>query len=126
MEIRAIVFTSLAMCIAVGFTQQADANECDEQRGEKVYTKCAACHPLEEGVHTAGPSLFKLFGRQAGKVKGFPFSYAFESSDLIWNAETLSAFLENPMGYIPGSVMPFAGLKNTEDRDALVCWMAGR
>ena len=33
-----------------------------------------------------------------------------------WTPEELSAFLENPKGYAPGTSMGFAGLRKVEDR----------
>ena len=88
--------------------------------GKKQFSKCAACHSLEPGVHRMGPSLANLQGRRAGSVTGFTFSPAMAQSERVWNRDTLSAFLANPGENMPGNVMPFGGLRNAEQREALI------
>lgn len=67
-----------------------------------------------------GPSLASLEGRKAGSVDGFLFSAAMESSDIVWDQDSLSAFLANPSEFMPGMVMPFGGLRDETQRNALV------
>lgn len=38
----------------------------------------------------------------------------------------LNAFLKNPQGFIPGTVMPFGGIQNAGERAALVCYLVKR
>ncbi len=71
----------------------------------------------------AGPSLFGLYGRKAGKLEGFMFSLAMEEAGVVWTEQTLSEFLEHPMIYIQRSVMPFAGVRKPEQRAALACYL---
>jgi len=97
--------------------------DCDIEAGKKVFNKCAACHSLEPGQHMMGPSLSGLMGRQVGTAEGFLYSPAMEDADFTWNDETLSAFLESPMQYLPGTTMPFGGLKKAEQREALNCYL---
>ena len=98
---------------------------CDVVLGETTFNKCAACHSLDNNEHLSGPSLKGLKGRTAGSVAGFVFSPAFEDADFAWDAQALSAFLESPMEFLPGNAMPFGGLKNPEQRAALVCYLLG-
>ena len=42
---------------------------------------------------------------------------------LVWTEETLSAFLENPRGFMKGTKMSFAGLKSAEDRVNLIAYL---
>ena len=97
--------------------------ECDTEAGKKQYNKCVACHSTEAGVHTTGPSLHGLMGREVGSVADFPFSEAMESASFVWTEETLSAFIENPMQYLPGNVMPFGGIRKEQQRKALNCYI---
>jgi cytochrome c len=97
--------------------------DCDIEAGKKVFNKCAACHSLEPGQHMMGPSLHGLMDRQVGTAEGFLYSPAMEEADFSWNEETLSAFLESPMQYLPGTTMPFGGLKKPEQREALYCYL---
>ena len=43
-----------------------------------------------------------------------------EQADFAWDAESLSAFLENPGATVPGTIMPFGGLRNEEQRRVLI------
>jgi cytochrome c len=60
-------------------------------------------------------------GRPVVVAEGFLYSEAVEQADFTWNEDTLSAFLENPALNMPGTVMPFAGLKKPEQRLAVNC-----
>ena len=98
--------------------------DCDVDAGRKQFAKCAACHATDAGIHGAGPSLAGIMGRTAGSQPGFLFTEALEQADIVWDASTLSAFIENPGSYVPGNVMPFGGIRNHEQRRALVCFLA--
>jgi cytochrome c len=96
---------------------------CDAESGKKQFNKCAACHSVEPDIQMTGPTLYGLIGREVGSVEGFPFSEAMETADFIWTEETLSAFIENPMQYLPGTVMPFGGIRKADQRRALNCYL---
>ena len=98
---------------------------CDVEAGKKQFNKCAACHSVEPGVHLMGPSLHGLIGREVGRVADFPFSEAMETADFIWTEETLDDFIESPMQYLPGTVMPFGGIRKAEQRQAINCYIKG-
>jgi cytochrome c len=55
--------------------------------------------------------LVKIFGRKAAVIEGFKYSNALKSSNIIWDEETLSAYIANPKKYVPGTKMSFRGLK---------------
>ena len=97
--------------------------DCDAESGKKQFNKCAACHSVEPDVQMMGPTLYGLMGREVGSVEGFPFSEAMESADFIWTEETLSAFIESPLQYLPGTVMPFGGIRKADQRQALNCYI---
>ena len=96
--------------------------------GEKVFKKCTACHKVGEGAKNGvGPMLNGIVGRAAGGVEGFRYSNALSdmaATGLVWDAEALHAFLENPKAYLKGTKMSFAGLKDEEDRDAVVAYLS--
>lgn len=115
----------------VAKTAQASepANPVDPEliaRGEKVYAKCKACHMLGENARNrVGPLLNGVIGRTAGAVPDFKYSPALAESGLVWDSETLSAFLTDPKSTVPGNKMPFAGLKKPADIEALLAYLAG-
>jgi cytochrome c len=113
----------VAAAISFTFLASAAWADCDAEAGRKVFNKCSACHTLEPGVHLMGPSLHGVFGRQAGTADGFSYSAAMAEAGFAWDDGTMSAFLENPMQYLPGTTMPFAGLRKVAQRQALNCYL---
>lgn len=99
--------------------------DCDVDTGKRVYNKCSACHALEPSVHLMGPSLHGLFGRTVGTVEGFVFSEAMADAGFVWDRQTFDSFMEKPMQYLPGTTMPFAGIRKPGQREALGCYLAG-
>ena len=102
----------------------AVAQDGDAAAGEKVFRKCQACHMVGEDAQTlVGPMLNGVVGRAVGAVEGFKYSSGFEeraAAGETWTPEALDAFLEKPRDYVKGTKMAFAGLKKTEDIDAVV------
>ncbi|MDT8327451.1 MAG: c-type cytochrome [Roseovarius sp.] len=98
------------------------------EAGEKVFKKCKACHQVgEDAKNRVGPQLNGVMGRAAGSVDGFKYSSALKAKadeGLVWNAETISAFLADPRGYMKGTKMGFAGLKSEEDQAAIAAYLS--
>jgi cytochrome c len=96
----------------------------DVAAGEKVFSKCKACHKLD-GSDGTGPHLNGVVDRQKAASDGFAYSDALLAmADDAWTPENLSGFLENPRGYMPGTKMAFAGLPKPTDRANLIAWLA--
>lgn len=98
-----------------------------DDAGEKVFKRCAACHAIGEGAkNKVGPELNGLFGRTAGTLPDFNYSDAMKAAGeggLVWDAETLRTYLENPKAMVPGTKMTFAGLRKPEDLDAVIAYL---
>jgi len=90
----------------------------DAENGAKLFkTRCLQCHIVEkEGGAKTGPTLNGLFGRKSGTVPGYVYTEANKKSGIIWDDETLFAYLENPKKYIPGTKMAFPGFKKESER----------
>lgn len=96
----------------------------DAARGEHIYDRCLACHAIDRD--RTGPRHAKLFGRRAGSVPGFPYSAAMKragEAGLVWNDQTLDKFVENPTGFIPGTRMGYAGVKDPQERADLLAYL---
>ena len=91
-------------------------------RGEQIHARCLACHAL--AFDRVGPRHCGLLGRKAGSVAGFAYTPAMKASRLVWNAETLDRFLENPMRVVPGTAMTYAGVPDKQDRADLIAYLA--
>ena len=104
-------------------TTAASAAEGDAAKGEKLFKRCAACHSLEEGKRKVGPSLYGLFGRTSGTLAGFKYSPAMKNAAIVWSAETLDPYLENPRQNVKGTKMIFPGLKKPQDRADVIAYL---
>lgn len=91
--------------------------------GERQFLrKCSVCHTLTpDGANRAGPTLYKLFGRPAGKIKDYAYSEAIAKSDIIWNEHSIDQlFFQGPDKFVPGTKMPLQRIADKERRDALI------
>ncbi|MFQ5622554.1 MAG: c-type cytochrome [Paracoccaceae bacterium] len=95
----------------------------DPAKGQKVFSKCKACHKTEDGANAVGPHLFGVVGRPIGSVDGYKYSKAISGKGGEWNLESLFAFLESPKGWAPGTKMGFKGVAKPEDRADLIAYL---
>lgn len=96
----------------------------DVRAGAQGFRACAACHTLESGRHLTGPSLAHLWGRKAGAIESFSrYSPALKSADIVWNDETLDAWLADPKAFVPGNFMTFPGLEDVKARADLIAFL---
>jgi cytochrome c len=92
------------------------------ERGLAIYTaKCSACHSVDE--HRVGPAHAGVLGRRAGKAKDYEYSEALAKSKLVWNAQTLQAWLTEPEKLIPGQRMGYR-LSLPQERADVVAYLA--
>jgi nitrite reductase (NO-forming) len=96
----------------------------DTAHGRVVYRKCQACHSLEPGKNTLGPSLAGIFGKKAGEVPNYNYSPALKSSNIVWDEKTLDAYLRDPQKAVPNNKMPFPGLKTENERRDVIAYLA--
>jgi cytochrome c len=102
----------------------AARGEGDATRGAAAFQACAACHSMEPGRHLTGPTLADLFGRKAGTAEKFlRYSDALKRSRVTWNEQTLDAWLKDPVHFIPGNEMAFAGIKDDAARRDLIAYL---
>ncbi|WP_427450437.1 c-type cytochrome [Litorimonas sp. WD9-15] len=95
-----------------------------EERGAKIYKRCRACHTLDQdGRNKVGPNLWGIYGAKAGEKEGYAYSKAMLASNIVWDQETMDAYLKKPAEYVKGTKMSFIGLKKQEDRDAVQAYM---
>jgi len=95
----------------------------DPVRGKTVYARCAACHDLNTGATRLGPSLKGIFGRTSGTMPNFNYSQAMKAKAVVWNADTLDAYLAAPAKNIPGNRMAFPPMANAQDRADLIAFL---
>jgi len=93
----------------------------DREYGARLAMQCRACHSYEPGGPSiSGPNLHGVFGRVVGGVDGYPYSTALSEADFIWTPEALDAWLAQPTRFLPGNRMAYPGLREQEDRNAVI------
>ena len=99
----------------------------DAAAGEKVFKKCKACHAVGDGAkNKVGPSLNGIVGAPAAQVEGFKYSKSMvelAGGGLVWDEETLTAFLTKPKKVVPKTKMSFAGLRKEADIDNVIAYL---
>ncbi len=109
--------------VTLAVTTTGDANA-----GKKVFKKCKACHAVNAGKNGVGPSLYKIVGADADACasEGFKYAKAMAVSDLVWDVETLSAFLAKTRKTVKGTKMAFSGLKKEADIENVIAYIVSK
>ena len=96
----------------------------DASAGERLWRQCSACHALD-GRDGTGPHLNGVVDRPKASVAGFAYSDgALAQAGDAWTPANLSAFIENPRGYMPGTKMGYSGMDDVADRANLIAYLA--
>ncbi|MEL7486617.1 MAG: cytochrome c family protein [Pseudomonadota bacterium] len=111
----------VAAAATIGLTAPV-ANAQDADAGARVFQRCAACHTFDPEARRPGPHLKGVFGRKAGTVEGFRYSSALKSSGIVWNEETLAAYISNPLQTVPGTYMA-VGVSNEQQLQNVIAYL---
>ena len=94
-------------------------------RAASLPPACTACHSNTRGeAHKAGPNLHAIMGRRAGTASGYTYSEAMQRSRVVWDAQSLDAFLQAPTRVVPGSRMT-TRISDPAERKRIVGLLAG-
>ncbi len=93
-------------------------------KGKSVAKQCQACHTFEKGgPNRVGPNLWNIVGEPRGQGRGFNFSSAMKTKGGKWTYDELDKFLADPRGYISGTAMTFAGIRNDQQRADVIAYL---
>ena len=96
----------------------SDGYAADAEHGRQLFEKrCTGCHSLDQNKE--GPHLRGVYGRQAGKISGFSYSAALQSSQLIWDDALLDKWLTNTDSLIADNDMAFRVSNPAERADII-------
>ncbi|PHR20292.1 MAG: cytochrome c family protein [Sphingopyxis sp.] len=101
----------------------APYNEADYRNGKSKFNQCIACHAIADGKNGLGPHLYGVADRKAGSLPNFSYSDALKASGIAWDNKSLDHWIENPMKFISGTKMNYAGLRNVDDRRDLIAYI---
>ncbi len=113
----------LSLVLATGCLTSSAHAEGDIKKGKKVFNKCKACHNIDKDKNKVGPHLVGIFGREAGALEDFKYSDAMKNSGVVWDAETLTAYVKKPKEFIEDTKMNFAGVKKDKQIVDLIAYM---
>jgi cytochrome c len=125
--VRTFLWGIMSVSVALGALGPAAAEEGKAEDGAEVFKKCRACHDVgPDAKNKVGPLLNDIVGRKAGTIEGFSYSEANKAAGgkgLTWTEDVLLKYLENPLSFMPGTKMAFAGLKDEQDRKDLIAFL---
>jgi cytochrome c len=118
---KSVSMLSMATAVALAALTGSALAAGDAASGEKVFTKCKACHQVGETAKSAiGPELNGLDGRKAGSLDGYNYSEAMKGSGITWNEASFLEYIKNPKAKVPGTKMVYQGLSS--DKEAGDLW----
>ncbi len=92
--------------------------------GQRIFRQCAVCHEAAQGTgHRQGPNLWNIMGAKAGRHADFTYSRAMKAADLVWDDETLDAYLADPQAVVPGTRMGYFGSTSEADRRDIIAYL---
>jgi cytochrome c len=124
-KIAVLVALTLFSFAAAGHADEPASTSDAQCDGAKAFRRnCETCHSIRPGgvavMH--GPSLFGIYGRQAGSLPGFSYSAGLAGADFAWDEQLLEHFVSDPQAMIPGAAMVFR-LADPAARACIVRWL---
>jgi len=99
----------------------------DINNGKNMFNQeCAECHSVKEGKNKKGPSLWNILGRKSASISDFNYSDNMRSSQIVWTADQISAYMEHPKKVVPAGKMKYDGLDNPKDRADLIEFLSSQ
>ncbi|OFX12487.1 MAG: hypothetical protein A2516_06690 [Alphaproteobacteria bacterium RIFOXYD12_FULL_60_8] len=99
--------------------------EADAEDGQRnAASKCKGCHSFDKGgPNKVGPNLWEVVGKSKATAVGYIYSDPMKAKGGTWSLADLDAFLTKPVDFVPGTRMSYVGLRNPEDRAALIAYL---
>ena len=123
-KIIAVICILFGLVLAIGSAYAID----------KEFRRCAGCHKIDEGKKGGmGPNLYGIFNSPAGQVEGYRYSEWLKESGIIWDRESLQAWLSDRKTreeYFGKKVfktkMMWTGIKKEEDMKAILDYLESK
>ncbi len=117
--------SKMGLSLCLGFLALAACREEDgppidveaAARGQALAQDCTACHIIGRRDNLVGPHLVNVYGRQVASVSNFEYSEVLAAQDFKWDSETLAAYILDPTGTYPGTMMAYDGLTEAQAAD---------
>lgn len=105
-------------------TTSASAPAAENALGRSQFLLCSACHSLSASAPaTLGPHLEGIIGRASAALPNFAYSEMLRAENVVWTADLLERWLENPDIVAPNMCIPFNGIRDAQARKALIDYL---
>lgn len=118
-----------AAAAAGGFHAKAVAAmvaSASAEDGAGLFKKCSSCHVVKKDAASGvAPNLWGIVNRPKAAQADFAAKYsdAIKAKGGEWTYENLAAFIHQPKGYLPGTKMVFAGIKDPAEIANIVAYL---
>lgn len=120
-RIRSAAATAFFLFVIAVVSLSPGVGGTDPSAGKDLFgRRCSGCHATDSNKE--GPRLRGVLGRKAGTVAGFSYSDALRNSGIIWTADLLNQWLQNPEALVMGNDMEFR-VPNPDERAALIAYL---
>jgi cytochrome c len=114
-----------SLVILFALTQVKVVHAADIAHGTHVFNEeCAECHSPKEGKNKKGPSVWNVVGRKSASITDFNYSDNMRSSNIVWSADQIAAYIEHPKKVIPTGKMKYEGLADAKDREDVITYLS--
>ena len=110
---------SLIVAFLVSAVFVADASAEDDTAGLAFNNHCRTCHSIKKGDNRLGPSMYGIYGAQAGRVEGYR-GYSGGLTGLVWDEATLDRFIANPAAISSGTNMITPPVSDPTERKKII------
>jgi len=121
---RMVNFAALPQSFVAGLVHGTTTAKADD--GKTAFNNhCRTCHSVKQGDHRLGPSLYGVYGAEAGSIPVYRNSaQGLSGSAIIWDEPTLDRFIANPDQVIANNSMkPYTGITDATVRKQIIDYL---
>lgn len=107
----------LAVILSLLAATKADA---EDSAGKLLFNNhCRTCHSMKPRDNRLGPSLYGIYGAQAGRVEAF-HGYSGGLHGFVWTEHALDRFISDPASVSPSTYMVYPPVTNETERHLII------
>lgn len=115
---RATFVVALALFRAMAM----DAWASDGEGRAAFNSHCRNCHSIKRGDNRLGPSMYGIFGAEAGQVSGY-LGYSGGLTGFKWDESTLDRFIADPASVSSVTTMIYPPVGDPVERKKIIAFL---